>query len=55
MGYQHVKSKVSQKNFDRARKEQSDGQTLEYATLNEIPLEDRRKEAKKPLFLIRYE
>ena len=55
MDYQNGKSNVSQKNFDRARKEQSGGQTLEYVTLSDMPLEDRRKEAKKPLFLIRYE
>jgi hypothetical protein len=28
---------------------------LEYVCLRDVPLEVRRKEAKKPLFLIRYE
>jgi hypothetical protein len=55
MDYQNEKSSVSQKNLDKAKKEDSGRQTLEYATLRDMPLEDRRKEAKKPLFLIRYE
>jgi len=55
MSYQNEKSHVSQKNFDREKREPSSGQTLEYAKLEQMPLEDRRKEAKKPLFLIRYE
>jgi hypothetical protein len=28
---------------------------LEFVSLKDIPLEERRKEANKPLFLIRYE
>ncbi len=28
---------------------------LEQVSLRDVPLEDRKKEAKKPLFLIRYE
>jgi hypothetical protein len=30
-------------------------ENLAYASLRDVPLEVRRKEAKKPLFLIRYE
>jgi hypothetical protein len=55
MDYQNDKSRVLQKESDREKVEQSSGQTLDYASLSEMPLEDRRKEAKKPLFLIRYE
>ena len=55
MGYQNEKSSVSSKNLDRELKEELVDQTLENVTLKEIPLEARRKEAKKPLFLIRYE
>ena len=29
--------------------------TIEYASLKDMPLEERRKEAKKPLYLTRYE
>lgn len=32
-----------------------DGDRLEFACLRDVPLEIRRKEAKKPLFLKRYE
>jgi hypothetical protein len=28
---------------------------LEHASLKDVPLEERRKEAQKPLYLIRYE
>jgi hypothetical protein len=31
------------------------GERLEYVCLRDVPLEVRRKEAKKPLFLMRYE
>jgi hypothetical protein len=31
------------------------GERLENVSLRDVPLEVRRKEAKKPLFLIRYE
>jgi hypothetical protein len=31
------------------------GITLEYASLDEMPLEERRKQALKPLYLTRYE
>ncbi len=29
--------------------------TIEYASLKDMPLEERRKQAKEPLYLIRYE
>jgi hypothetical protein len=32
-----------------------DGERLEQVSLRDVPLEIRRKEAKKPLFLVRYE
>jgi len=31
------------------------GEMLETASLKDVPLEERRKEAQKPLYLIRYE
>jgi hypothetical protein len=38
------------------KKESSKGEErLEYVCLRDVPLEVRRKEAKKPLFLTRYE
>ena len=55
MDYQNEKSHISHKNFDSEKRESSSDQTLEYASLKEVSLEERRKEAKKPLFLIRYE
>jgi len=55
MDYHNAKSSTSEGNLDKAKKKQSDNQALEYATLSDMPLEDRRNEAKKPLFLIRYE
>jgi hypothetical protein len=54
MDYQYEKSGVFKKNFDRAKRERL-GQKLEFLSLRDIPLEDRRKAAKKPLFLTRYE
>lgn len=54
MGYQYEKSGVFKKNFDRAKRERL-GKKLEFVSLRDIPLEDRRKEAKKLLFLTRYE
>jgi hypothetical protein len=29
--------------------------TIEYASLKDMPLEERRKQAKEPLYLVRYE
>ncbi|MCJ7763365.1 hypothetical protein MUP38_07940 [Candidatus Bathyarchaeota archaeon] len=31
------------------------GEMLETASLKDVPLEERRKEAQKPLYLVRYE
>ena len=42
------------KNFDSVRRGHS-SEKLECISLRDVPLADRRKEAKKPLFLIRYE
>ena len=54
MNYQNEKSSLAKKNFDRAkRKSLSAKLTLE--SLKDIPLKIRREEAKKPLFLERYE
>jgi hypothetical protein len=52
--YQNDKSNVLKKTFDRVEREPL-GEKLENESLRDMPLEDRRKEAKKPLFLIRYE
>ena len=56
MDYQNDKSStLLNKNFNRAKS----GRLIEKlefaAALKDVPLEVRRKEAKKPLFLIRYE
>jgi len=53
--HQKEKSVLLQKNFqDRLNRERL-REKLEFASLKEVPLEVRRKEAKKPLFLTRYE
>ena len=54
MDYPNEKSGVFKKNFDKAKSERLGGK-LEFVSLKDVPLEDRRKEAKKPLFLTRYE
>ena len=55
MDYQNEKSSMLlNKNFDRAKRGRL-SEKLESISLRDVPLEDRRKEAKKPLFLIRYE
>jgi hypothetical protein len=43
--------------LDKARKEIEEqlDETLEHISLKNVPLEERRKEAQKPLFLTRYE
>ena len=43
------------KNFDRAKRERLSEKLELVVALKDVPLEVRRKEAKKPLFLIRYE
>ncbi|MGD0996290.1 MAG: hypothetical protein ABR909_12300 [Candidatus Bathyarchaeia archaeon] len=55
MDYQIEKScMLLNKNFDRAKRGRL-SQKLECISLRDVPLEVRREEAKKPLFLIRYE
>jgi len=54
MDYSNEKSGVFKKNFDKAKRERL-AEKLRYISLKDVPLEDRRKEAKKPLFLTRYE
>jgi hypothetical protein len=56
MDYQHDKSSIFlNKNVNRAKRERS-GKDLEIVVaLKDVPLEVRRKEAKKPLYLTRYE
>ncbi|MGD0203141.1 MAG: hypothetical protein ABSC20_04460 [Candidatus Bathyarchaeia archaeon] len=55
MDYQNEKSSMPlNKNFDRAKRGRL-SQKLESISLRDVSLKDRRKEAKKPLFLIRYE
>ncbi|MGD0451388.1 MAG: hypothetical protein ABSA79_10100 [Candidatus Bathyarchaeia archaeon] len=54
MGYQHKKSELIRENFYGTKKERLHRKP-ENVSLKDMPLEDRRKEANKPLFLIRYE
>jgi hypothetical protein len=49
MDYQNRKVIPSKKNF------RVENPRVNYISLRDVPLEDRRREAKKPLFLIRYE
>jgi hypothetical protein len=55
MDYQNEKSILLQKDFqDRLNRERL-RKRLKLVSLKNVPLEVRRKEAKKPLFLTRYE
>ena len=54
MDYRNQKSSVLKENFDGAKRDLL-GEELESTSLRDVPLEDRRKEAKKPLYLVRYE
>jgi hypothetical protein len=55
MNYQNEKaSMLLNKNFDRAKRERL-SEKLDFTSLRDVSLEARRKEANKPLFLIRYE
>ena len=47
-------SELLNRNLDSAKGESFD-ETLLLISLKDVPLEVRRKEAKKPLFLFRYE
>jgi hypothetical protein len=53
MNYPNEKSSLLEKNF--GGKKAHSGEKLQMLTLKDIPLEVRREEAKKPLFLSRYE
>jgi hypothetical protein len=52
--YQNEKSSLKKKSSDRTEIEQVN-RKLTTVSLEDMPLENRRKEAEKPLFLIRYE
>ena len=51
---QNGKSSLIQKSFDRAKKERL-SRNIATVSLKDMSIETRRREAKKPLFLIRYE
>jgi hypothetical protein len=51
MDYQN-QEKVTRKERLKAKRERLSGESI---TLQDIPLDTRRKEANEPLFLIRYE
>jgi len=51
---QNGKSNLLQKSFGKAKRERL-SRKIATVSLKDMPLETRRKEAKKPLFLIRYE
>ena len=53
MGYQHKKSELIPENLEAKRENLQ--KENEASSLKDMPLEDRRKDAKKPLFLSRYE
>jgi hypothetical protein len=55
MGYQSEKSIRLQKNFQDRLKRDHYRENLNFMSLKDVPFEVRRKEAKKPLFLTRYE
>ena len=54
MGSQNQKSNLVHENLNRVKMECLQKKPVT-VSLNDMPLETRRKEAKKPLFLIRYE
>lgn len=54
MDYPEEKSRVSKKDSSSDRMERL-VKGLEFVSLNDVSLEDRRREARKPLFLTRYE
>ena len=56
MDYQNEESCILlNKNLDGAKRERFSEKFEVVVALKDVPLEERRKEAKKPLFLIRYE
>jgi hypothetical protein len=42
-------------NLQKESSEERSGEMLENVSLKDVPLEERRKEAQKPLYLTRYE
>jgi hypothetical protein len=54
MDYQNEKTSLTKKNFDSVKGENL-GTKLKTGSLKDMPLDARRKEAQKPLFLTRYE
>jgi hypothetical protein len=54
MGSQNQKSNLAHKNFNDVKMECLQEKPVT-VSLNDMPLETRRKEANKPLFLTRYE
>jgi hypothetical protein len=61
MGSRVKKSRISfldeelRSSLQKKSSEDQLDEMLEFVSLRNIPLEERRKEAQKPLFLIRYE
>jgi len=55
MGDQNEKFVVVQKILDHKLKKEHTREILELVSLQDVPLEVRRREAKKPLFITRYE
>jgi hypothetical protein len=54
MDYQSEKLCVLERDFYKDKKERMH-EKFNFISLKDVPLEARRKEAKKPLFLVRYE
>ena len=50
MDYPNGKSRLIRKDFSNGR-----GEGIDHNSLKDVPLEVRRKEARRPLFLTRYE
>ena len=53
MDYQNEKSNYTPKNLDKIKNERLREKLM--VSLKDMPIETRREEAKKPLFLVRYE
>ncbi|MGA3111611.1 MAG: hypothetical protein ABSE15_06205 [Candidatus Bathyarchaeia archaeon] len=55
MNYNTKNSSLSQKNFKDNPKRERLRERLAFISLKDVPLKVRRKEAREPLFLTRYE
>ena len=55
MSHEIDNSILVDKHFDDSHKREHSRDRLQTATLKDVPLSVRRKDAKEPLFLIRYE